>query len=140
MWISRLTDKTGSLGAIVSAMGCGMCFPAIASLGSAVGLGFLANYEGLFVNTLLPLFALIALLANLYTGIRQRRWLRLGLSVAGPLMVLATLYLFWSAAWSTDMFYAGLALMLAVSLWDLVSPARRQCAIKNTSQVTEKAS
>ena len=98
MWISRLTDKTGSLGAIVSAMGCGMCFPAIASLGSAVGLGFLANYEGLFVNTLLPLFALIALLANLYTGIRQRRWLRLGLSVAGPLMVLATLYLFWSAA------------------------------------------
>jgi mercuric ion transport protein len=140
MWISRLSDKTGSLGAIVSAMGCGMCFPAIASFGSTVGLGFLANYEGLFINTLLPLFALIALLANLYTGVRQRRWLRLGLGMAGPLMVLATLYLFWSASWSTDMFYAGLGLMLAVSLWDLVSPVRRQCSTKHTKQIMENAS
>lgn len=127
MWISHLSDKTGSLGAIVSAMGCGMCFPAIASLGSALGLGFLANYEGLFVNTLLPLFAVIALLANLSSGIRNRRWLRLLLGSAGPLMVLATLYLFWSASWSTDMFYAGLIMMFAVSLWDLISPARRTC-------------
>lgn len=134
MWITRLSDKTGSLGAIVSAMGCGMCFPAIASLGSALGLGFLANYEGLFINTLLPIFTLIALLANLYQGIRQRRWLRLGLGIAGPLMVLATLYLVWSASWSTDMFYAGLALMLAVSIWDLVSPARRACATTTLTQ------
>lgn len=130
MWISRLSDKTGSLGAIVSAMGCGMCFPAIASLGSTLGLGFLANYEGLFINTLLPVFAGIALLANLIGGIRQRQWLRLLLGIAGPLMVLATLYLFWSANWSTDMFYAGLTLMLAVSIWDLVSPARRSCTTK----------
>jgi len=45
MVFTRLTDKTGSLDAIVSAMGCGMCFPAIASIGSTLGLGFLAGYE-----------------------------------------------------------------------------------------------
>lgn len=127
MWITRLSDKTGSLGAVVSAMGCGMCFPAIASIGSAVGLGFLANYEGLLINTLLPLFAAIALLANLVSGIRRQRWLRLALGVAGPLMVLTTLYLFWSDGWSTYLFYAGLILMLGVSIWDLVSPPQRAC-------------
>jgi hypothetical protein len=29
-------------------MGCAACFPAIASLGAAIGLGFLGKYEGLF--------------------------------------------------------------------------------------------
>jgi mercuric ion transport protein len=42
--ITRIGDKVGSLGALVSAMGCAMCFPAIASLGAAVGLGFLSQW------------------------------------------------------------------------------------------------
>lgn len=62
--LSRIGDKVGSLGALVSAMGCAMCFPAIASLGAALGLGFLSQWEGLFVNTLLPLFAWVALILN----------------------------------------------------------------------------
>jgi len=134
MLFFRLSDKTGSLGAIVSAMGCGMCFPAIASLGSSVGLGFLSQYEGLFINTLLPLFAVIALLANLITGLQQRRWLRLAAGITGPIMVLSTLYLFWSEDWSTTLFYAGLVLMLATSIWDLASPATRRCATKTQLQ------
>lgn len=129
MLFTRLTDKTGSLGAIVSAMGCGMCFPAIASIGSTLGLGFLANFEGVLINTLLPLFAGIALFANLISGVRQRAWLRLALGVAGPLMVLSTLYLFWSADWSTYLFYLGLLFMLGVSIWDFISPTTRECAV-----------
>jgi len=129
MLFTRLTDKTASLGAIVSAMGCGMCFPAIASIGSTLGLGFLANFEGVLINTLLPLFAGIALFANLISGVRQRAWLRLALGVAGPLMVLSTLYLFWSADWSTYLFYLGLLFMLGVSIWDFISPTTRECAV-----------
>ena len=45
-------------------MGCAACFPAIASFGAAIGLGFLSQYEGLFIGILLPMFAGIALLAN----------------------------------------------------------------------------
>ena len=138
MLITRLSDKTGSLGAIASAMGCASCFPAIASIGSALGLGFLADYEGLFLDTLLPVFAGIALLANLFTGITQRRWLRLLLGIAGPLMVFATLYLFWSDNWSTYMFYTGLALMLGVSIWDFISPARHTCATKIKASAGEE--
>lgn len=38
--MTRVADKAGALGSIVSAMGCGACFPALASLGAALGLGF----------------------------------------------------------------------------------------------------
>lgn len=49
------------------------------------------------------------------------------LGIAGPLMVLATLYLFWTDDWSTYMFYFALALMLSVSLWDVFDPPGRVC-------------
>ena len=56
--VSRLSEKVGSFGTIVAAMGCASCFPAIASLGASLGLGFLSQFEGLFINTLLPIFAI----------------------------------------------------------------------------------
>ena len=62
--VARAADKAGVIGAIVSAIGCAACFPALGSLGAALGLGFLSQYEGMFIRILLPLFALVALLAN----------------------------------------------------------------------------
>lgn len=133
-WFTRLADKTGSVGAIVSAAGCASCFPAIASIGASIGLGFLSPFEGLFINTLLPIFAGVALFANLLSAWAHRRVGRALLGIAGPSMVLATLYLFWTDDWSTYLFYAGLAVMLTASIWDLVSPPRRVCAIPPTEQ------
>ncbi|MCH8080743.1 MAG: organomercurial transporter MerC, partial [Proteobacteria bacterium] len=112
--ISRLIDKAGSVGALVAAMGCAACFPALASLGASIGLGFLSAYEGVFINKLLPLFALIVLVSNLVAWVSHRDYIRLIWGLLGPLMVLATLYLFWTDNWSTYMFYTGLVLMLAV--------------------------
>lgn len=125
--LTQLLEKTGSLGTIISAMGCGACFPALASLGASLGLGFLVQFEGVFINTLLPIFAVIALIANIANGMRYRLWYRMIAGFAGPLMVLATLYLFWTASWSTTLFYVGLGSMLLVSLWNLVSPPHAVC-------------
>jgi mercuric ion transport protein len=125
--IARLADKVGSIGSIVSAMGCAMCFPAIASLGAAIGLGFLSRYEGLLLNTLLPVFAGIALIANALGHLSHRQWSRSVLGMIGPALVLATLYPLWEYGWSTYLFYVGLALMLAWSIWDIASPAHRVC-------------
>ena len=123
--ITRLADKAGSIGSIVSAMGCAMCFPAIASIGAALGLGFLSRYEGLFVNTLLPVFASIALIANALGYWSHRQWRRSVLGMIGLALVLATLYPLWEYGWSTFLFCAGLLFMLAVSIWDIASPAHR---------------
>lgn len=127
MQLSVLTEKLGALGAIVSAMGCASCFPVLGALGSALGMGFLAQFEGIFINTLLPLFAIIALVAVLVSWWSHQRHLRGILASAGPIMVLATLYLFWTDAWSTYMFYAALALMFGIAVWDLTSPPHRVC-------------
>ena len=121
--ITRIADKTGALGSIVSAMACASCFPAIASLGAAIGLGFLNRYEGLFLTKLLPLFAAIALLANVLGWFSHRQWHRTVLGVIGPAIVLVVMYLYFDQV----LLYAGLAFMVAVSIWDLVSPANRRC-------------
>ena len=127
--VSRLSEKIGSFGTILGAMGCASCFPAIASLGASLGLGFLSRFEGLFINTLIPIFAILALVANLTSAWFHRRFGRMLLGVAGPLMVLATLYLFWTDNWSTYMFYLGLAMMFAVSIIDIVAPPKRACDV-----------
>ena len=41
----NILDKLGSLGTIVAAFGMSCCLPLFAVVGSAVGLGFLAQYE-----------------------------------------------------------------------------------------------
>ena len=126
--ITRIGDKAGALGTIVSAMGCAACFPAIASLGAAIGLGFLSQYEGLFIRILLPTFAGIALLANAIGWRNHRQWRRTALGMIGPILVLAAVFLMRAYGWrSGGLLYVGLALMVGVSILDLVSPANRRC-------------
>ncbi|QCX48253.1 organomercurial transporter MerC [Ralstonia pseudosolanacearum] len=125
--IARIADKAGALGAVVSAMGCAACFPALASLGAAVGLGFLQQYEGLFISRLLPLFAALALAANALGWLRHRQWHRSLLGMVGPAIVIVGAVWLLGTAWTRPLVYTGIALMAIVSVWDLVSPANRRC-------------
>lgn len=126
-WITRAADKTGALGSVVSAASCPGCFPALAGLGAAAGFGIFSGYEGLFLTTLLPLFAAVALIANAVAWLRHRQWHRSLLGTIGPAMVLAAMLLFFGRWWTADLLYTGLAFMVGVSLWDLLSPAHRRC-------------
>ena len=46
----------------------------------------------------------------------------------GPVMVLVAMLLFFGQWWTAELLYAGLALMVGVSLWDLLSPAHKRCS------------
>ena len=128
--LTRIADKAGLLGSVVSAMGCASCFPVLASLGAAIGLGFLTRWEGLFITTLIPLFALLALAANAVDWFSHRQTRRLMAGVIGPLLVLSAALLMRFAHIRTEpLLYVGLAFMLTVSTWDLVSPPVRRCAV-----------
>jgi mercuric ion transport protein len=125
-WVTRVVDKAGALGTVVSAASCPVCFPAIASLGAAAGLGFLSGFEGLFIGILLPTFAAVALIANAAGWFTHRQWHRALLGVIGPAIVLAAMLLFFGQWWTARLLYTGLAFMVGVSLWDLISPAARR--------------
>ncbi|MGD9583636.1 MAG: organomercurial transporter MerC [Lysobacterales bacterium] len=126
-WFTRIGESTGSLGALVSAMGCAMCFPAIASLGAAIGLGFLSRWEWLFINTLMPAFAWLVLALQVLGWFSHRQWQRSLLGMLGPGILLLSLYPWFKYGWSSYATYTGIGLMLAVSLWDLLWPAHRRC-------------
>ncbi len=128
MRILSIFDKTGAVGSLTAAMGCASCFPALGSLGASLGLGFLSHYEGMFINTLLPVFAGIALAANLFSFLSHKIWYRTLAGITGPTMVLLTMYPLWQYDWSTWLLYGGIALMLVVSIWDIVSPPGKVCS------------
>jgi len=128
---TRIGDKSGAFGGVVAAMGCSMCFPALASLGAAIGLGFLTRWENLFMTTLIPLFAWIALLANALGWFSHHQWHRSLLGMAGPTLVLLSLYPWFMYPWFKLTLFAGLSLMVIVAIWDLMSPSHHRCEIEN---------
>lgn len=97
-YVTRLGDKSGSFGAVIAAMGCSFCFPAIASLGAAIGLGFLAQWEGFLLTKVLPGAAILTLLVNVLGYFHHRQWYLSGLAVIGPMAILLILN-FWFATY-----------------------------------------
>lgn len=131
--LTRLADKAGLIGSVVSAAACVNCFPALASLGAAIGLGALSPFEGVFIRIVLPLFALIALLANALGWLSHRQWWRSALGMLGPALVLAAVFVMRATGHRTGgLLYPGLVLMVAVSIGDLLAPAR-VCATRKSS-------
>ena len=128
MRTSGVLNKTTSIGSLAAAMSCAGCFPALGSFGAAIGLGFLAQYEGFFFHTLIPALAFLALVANAVAWYRHRIALRGIVSISGPLAVLVALFVLWHSGWGAALFYVGLALMLIVSILDIAhSPSTPRC-------------
>ena len=124
--INKILDKVSSGGVWLAALSCTGGFPALGSLASALGLGFLSHFEGIAVNTLLPIFATLALLVNLYNWYKNQNHARGILGVIGPIAVLLTLYPLWQYEWSTYLFYVGICLMIVMSVLDIVKPLKEQ--------------
>ena len=120
----QIIEKIGSAGIWLAALSCAACFPVLGSIASTIGLGFLAQFEGVAINTLLPIFALVALIANFFNWLKHKQHIRGALSVIAPIVVILTLYPLWQYELSTYLFYAALTLMFIMSLIDSFKPAR----------------
>lgn len=134
---TRVADKAGVIGTIVGSFGCAACFPAAASIGAAIGLGFFDQWESLFVRILIPIFAIVTLLANLAGWFSHHQWQRALTGSIGPALALVgafglmgafgVTHGFLAANVARGTFYAGLIVMVLAALWDLVRPANRRC-------------
>ena len=127
--LTSVASGGGTIGAIIAAMSCTACFPALASLASMLGLGFLSQFEGVSIRYILPLFALIGLAANVIGGLRRRGWVRMVLGIAGPLLVLTAALLMATYGMPTEwLLYPGLLLMIVIAIWDLKATKGTTCA------------
>ena len=128
--VRMMTDKVGVVGTVVSTMACAMCFPAVGAIGAAIGLGFLSRWEGVFINVL-PLFAVLVLVANGLGWLAYRQWRRSVLGMIGPVLVLIGWASFMSGVLAHGVarvvLYTGLVVMVMFAVSDLVAPSNRRC-------------
>lgn len=116
-----LLEKTGTVGAVIAALACPICFPKIALIGAAVGLGVFAPFEGYIAIGVQVLFVL-AFIGQVLSYPRHRnRWL-LGLSVLATALLFVAYYVYAS----TLLLEASLALLVAASVWLVIE--NRKCA------------
>jgi mercuric ion transport protein len=117
--MKQLLEKSGTLGAVVSAAACPVCFPKLALVGAMLGLGVLAPLEGYFVSVL-QVLVIAALVGQIIAYRRYRNPYLLGLAAIGTLCALVAYHLFFSEL----LVYTGLIALAAGSIW-LVFESRR---------------
>lgn len=141
-WITRAADKAGALGSIVSAAGAGL-FSGRSRPRRRSGPWRLQRVRG-------PVSHHLAAAVCRRCADRQCVGLVASPPVApklagmiGPAMVLAAMLLFFGHWWTADLLYTGLAFMVGVSLWDLLSPraqALRHRGLRDRTGATSRPS
>jgi hypothetical protein len=116
-------DKLGSVGALVAAAACPICFPKLALVGALLGLGSLAAYEAqLFIAA--QALVVVAMIGHGLSFRQHDKQSLLALSLLGGAAFFMGLYLFRSE-WLT---YAGLAALVLASSADMWSRLRPRAA------------
>lgn len=125
--MTRIADKTGALGSVVSAMGCAALLSSPRQLRRSHRAGLLEPVRGTVHQPPAAAVCRAGLLANALGWFSHRQWLRSLLGMIGPAIVFAATVWLLGNWWTANLMYVGLALMIGVSIWDFVSPAHRRC-------------
>ena len=100
---SAVIEKVGSVGAILAALACPACFPVLAVVGTALGLGIFRPFDG-WVFVVFQILVLIALVGNILSFSRHRRVLPLILGTISPTIIFSVLYV----RFNQPLLYVGL--------------------------------
>ena len=113
-------DKLGAVGAIVAAGGCPACFPALAALGSAMGLGFLQQFEEKSLIAL-QILVFIGLIGNIISYFNHRKIIPLIVGVFSALIIFFAWYIHFIYA----LFYLGLIGLFVAAILNII--AKKKC-------------
>jgi len=114
-------EKIGSVGSVIAAAACPLCFPKLALVGALVGLGGVGAYEFQFLIAAQVLVA-VAILGQALAYLRHRNGWILGAAILSGIAVFAGLY----PAGSEALVYAGFAGLVAASATEFWSRWRRK--------------
>jgi mercuric ion transport protein len=117
--MKTLVEKFGSLGAVVAALACPICFPKLALIGAALGLGAFSPFERYTAFIVRGLFVLAFIGQALAYPKHRNKWL-LGLSAVTTLTLFAGYYVIRSST----LLQMALGGLLAASVWHVVEMRR----------------
>ncbi len=121
-------EKSSSIGAVVAAAACPVCFPKLALIGALFGLGALGAYEyQLFIAV--QALVVIAVVGHALAYRKHRNAWLLGAAAASGAAAFAGLYLF---GWE-PLVYAGFAGLIAASAAEFWNRLRRRSAVPQAS-------
>jgi len=125
----NILEKISSPLTLVAAAGCPMCFPALAGLGSSLGLTFLAPYSGLFLKGF-QVLVIISLISIWYSYKKHRRKTPLYLALVAAGLIFGSFYRIIPVY---SMIYVGMGLLVIASFSNILS-ARCVSACDNPSK------
>ncbi len=114
-------DKIGSMGMLLTALACPVCWPLFAGLGSALGLGVLAPWEGIMMDYVFPPFVVVALVGTLLSYRNHRKLMPTILGVGSALLVLYGFYV----GWQLMLMYIGIFGLLISTVLSFLANKRQ---------------
>ena len=119
-------DKIGSIGSLVTAMACPACFPMLAVVGSALGLGVLHPFEGKIL-LVFQLLVVVALLGSFISYFNHCKILPLLIGVISPGLIFFALYI----RFHSIIIYSGLLGLAVASVMNMIANLRcRKCDLE----------
>lgn len=125
--MQNILEKFGSLGAIITAAACPICFPKLAILGGLLGFGALAKFETAFFFGAQILFVL-ALLGHALSFRKHRNKVILALAGLSTLLLFLSLY----AVRSEIVSYLAFIGLGIATIWLMLE--NRRCAVCESAQ------
>jgi mercuric ion transport protein len=121
--VIRLGERFSFLSIVIATLACASCFPALAGVGAALGMGFLSQWEGIILEWI-PVLAILSIIFQFFGAMAHKHWRRMYLAMLGPALILVAFILFTFDTRAIYLFYVSLGLMLLVSIWDIVNPPK----------------
>lgn len=116
-----IVDKIGSIGTLLTAMACPVCWPLFATAGSALGLGILQPYEGILMVYVFPAFIITALVGAVLSYRHHRKP---GPLITGIVSGALALYGFY-VDWQVVLMYIGIFGLLVSSIMSFAANRMR---------------
>jgi hypothetical protein len=117
-------DKFGAVGALLAAAAAPCCFPLLAAVGAALGLGALQSWRG-YMDYAIQGFVIISVVGNVFAFRQHRKAWPLGIGLVSA----ALIFFAFHVSYRVTLIYAGLAGLAVASTWNVIakSPASSCC-------------
>ena len=114
-------EKFGSAGAVIAALACPICFPKVALIGAALGLGIFAPYEKYIALAVQALFVLALAGQGFAYRTHRNKWL-LSFSIGTTALMFVAYYVIPSSI----LLQVSLGCLVVASVWQVIES--RRCA------------